>query len=120
MTDQIEEVKNKVELTGKQKLCLSCQRCCKTVHIITPYAPDNQDIIEFYTIRGFKVYQVPIDAERKEIRLMLSIEHPCPFLTPAGCAIYGKRPKVCRDYDGRQDPFVNCAWKELPDEQKTS
>ena len=118
----MEETEKQVDqgLTEKQKVCIKCQRCCKDIHILTPYAGDNKDMVEFFSARGFKVYRVPIDADKKETRLMLSFEYPCPFLTPAGCAIYLHRPQVCREYDGTKDPFIDCAWKELENANKDS
>ena len=118
----MEETEKQVDqgLTEKQKVCIKCQRCCKDIHILTPYAGDNKDMVEFFSARGFKVYRVPIDVDKKEIRLMVSFEYPCPFLTPAGCAIYPNRPQVCREYDGTKDPFIDCAWKELENANEDS
>ena len=107
-------------MTEEQKVCLSCMNCCKQINILTAYAGDNEDIKKFYATRGFKVYSVkmPQENENGSTRILLSIEHPCPFLTPYGCAIYNDRPQVCKDYDGTNDQFVDCKWRELEDVNK--
>ena len=107
-TTEANELENK-----KQQLCLSCQRCCKQVNIVTAYSGDNEEMKKFFATRGFKVYSMAVSKDSKDTRILLIIDIPCAFLTPAGCSIYSNRPQVCRDYDGRLDQFVDCAWKEL-------
>jgi len=106
------------EPTEKQKLCLSCQKCCKQVNIITAYSFTNEEIKKFYATRGFKIYSVTVPGDNKP-RIMLSLEYPCPFLTPLGCAIYESRPEVCKAYDGTLDNTIDCAWRSLNESGET-
>lgn len=115
MTDQTKAP----ELTEKQKLCLNCQRCCRQVNILTAYSSDNEEIKKFFATRGFKVYDAAISENKDDKRILLTLEYPCPFLTPLGCAIYATRPEICKAYDGTLDNTVDCAWRSL-DESKTT
>ena len=93
----------------KQKLCIECQKCCRDVSIYTRadlYNCSEKKVIEFYKTRGFDVQK-----EGKSILLTLSM--PCPHLTPDGCAIYEKRPRVCQEYDGMEDLGDECLWSGL-------
>ena len=91
--------------TKKKKLCLQCMECCKVFYVTTTW--ERYEEKEFYELRGcevrpYKGYYIVI------------VPLPCPHLTPQGCDIYNKRPQVCRDYDGRKDPFMKdkCLWNE--------
>ena len=95
----------------KQKLCISCQKCCNYVTFTLPVPPghNRNHIKEFYTRRGFEV--IP-----DENSLIVVIKNRCPQLTKKGCSIYNKRPLYCNVYDGRNDPVLRdkCKWtKEL-------
>jgi len=65
-------------------------------------------MLEFYKARGFDV-KIIQDIPH------IAIDNPCPHLDlEKGCRIYATRPKWCRLYDGRFDPFVRdkCLWNK--------
>ncbi len=98
--------------TEKERLCLSCRKCCREVSIYTHpilYSCSAEKIVEFYEARGFKVDRLEEDA------MILSLERACPHLTPEGCDIYERRPAVCREYSGIEDFGENCLWSKLKD-----
>ena len=97
-------------LSEKERLCLSCLKCCRELSIYTHpvlYSCPAEDIVEFYEARGFHVVRLEEDA------VVLSIAHACPHLTPEGCDIYERRPKVCREYSGIEDFGAGCLWSKL-------
>ncbi len=63
--------------------------------------------MEFYEARGFQVARLEEDA------IVLSIEQTCPHLTPEGCDIYERRPKVCKEYSGVEDFGERCLLSKL-------
>lgn len=83
-----------------QKICVQCQKCCNYVTFtITFYSEsERQDLIEFYSARGFLI----IDNKDS---ISVVIESKCPQLTIYGCRDYNSRPIACRIYDGRKDPI---------------
>ena len=93
----------------KQALCLQCMKCCKIIAFPTLY-PNSPTVKNLYKERGWEVYW---DSKR-EI-LFIYGNHPCLHLGKNGCTIYGKRPKACRDYDGRNDGILKdeCLWNTL-------
>lgn len=96
--------------TERERLCLSCQRCCKEISIYTHpilYSCSVEEIVEFYETRGFDVQRLEEDA------IVLSFKRDCPHLTPAGCDIYEERPDVCRKYSGIEDFGDECLWSKL-------
>ncbi len=104
------------KITEKQKLCVSCMKCCREVGIYTHpdmYVNTAEELIHFYEARGFSV-------ERSGDMLVLSLRHSCPHLTAAGCDIYEKRPQVCKDYSGPADFGSSCLWANLPGEKKSN
>ena len=97
-------------LSEKERLCLSCLKCCRELSIYTHpvlYSCPAEDIVEFYEARGFHVVRLEEDA------VVLTIGQTCPHLTPDGCDIYERRPKVCREYSGIEDFGPGCLWSEL-------
>lgn len=63
---------------------------------------------EWMAARGITVIE--------EFRFAWKVRIPsrCSHLSsekPWKCDIYENRPKVCRDYDGRKSPDLQCAWK---------
>lgn len=86
-------------------VCIKCQRCCKEIAIYSMWQKQDDNIesvIEFYNARGFQTYFE---------NGYLTISHqnfPCPNLTKQGCKIYSKRPKVCREYNGKEDFGDDC------------
>ena len=98
------------ELSEKERLCISCQKCCKEIFIYTHpilYSCPTNTVVDFYRARGFDVTKLGEDA------LILSLKHTCPHLTPEGCDIYEKRPKACVDYSGIEDFGDDCLWSTL-------
>jgi Fe-S-cluster containining protein len=102
------------KLTQKQRLCIACRKCCEAVGVyIDPdiYNSPVKDLIHFYKARGFSV-------AREDGLLFLVLDFPCPHLKKTGCAIYHKRPKICRTYSGLEDFGGECLWATLPEHQK--
>lgn len=96
--------------TEEERLCISCQKCCRELSIYTHpilYSCPAEDIVDFYEARGFHVDRLEEDA------IVLSVEQTCPHLTPEGCDIYDRRPKVCREYSGIEDFGERCLWSKL-------
>ncbi len=91
----------------RSDLCLKCFECCKLTVIPTAYDKDNKEALEFYEAKGFKVVKFAADL----LHVVIAID--CANLTPFGCKIYANRPKWCKIYDGRLDPFVPvCLWNK--------
>jgi len=103
------------KLTEKEKLCISCQKCCKEIFVYTHpvlYSCPAEMIAEFYEARGFTVTRLKEDA------MILSLAHTCPHLTPEGCDIYEKRPNACEEYSGIEDFGEGCLWSSLKEEKE--
>jgi len=92
----------------KQKLCLSCMECCKTIAIPFDYFKLSDEDFKFYKLRGAKFVTI-------EQGPFMILDLPCPHLTSEGCSIYKERLRICREYDGRKVPFMKdkCKWYEL-------
>lgn len=88
----------------KSELCLQCLRCCKHLRFEFPVWAFTMYHVEFYTARGCTI------SKEGDVVYVL-VPHTCRHLTPMGCSIYEERPKICRDYDGRDDPTVDCLWR---------
>ena len=100
----------KRDLTEKERLCISCQKCCNELFVYTHpvlYSCSAETIVDFYKARGFDVSRLEEDA------ILLSFKHTCPHLTPDGCDIYEDRPKACADYSGIEDFGEGCLWSTL-------
>lgn len=90
------------------ELCLKCMECCKLLAIPLAYRADNKDMIKFFEARGHKIQTY------NGIPYIL-LRETCKHLHPEnGCDIYKDRPKWCKQYDGRFDPFVRdkCLWNK--------
>ncbi len=99
------------KLTEKQQLCTVCRKCCGPLGLyIDPdiYECSEKELIHFYSARGFSV-------TKEDGYLYLVLDFPCPHLKKTGCAIYKKRPKVCREYSGLEDFGDKCLWAKLPE-----
>ncbi|MEJ2697797.1 MAG: YkgJ family cysteine cluster protein [Candidatus Sulfobium sp.] len=97
----------------KQKLCMECQKCCRNIAVYTHpdfYDCSAKEVADFYEMRGAGVRE-------ENGALLLSFPFPCPHLTPDGCAIYEKRPRHCREYDGIEDFGDGCLWAGLKKEK---
>ena len=93
-------------LTEKRKsqLCLQCMACCQQLNLPILRAP-HKDVIAFYETRGLNVQVL-------DNIIYILLDHTCAQLTGFGCKIYAQRPRACKDYDGRKDPFMKdrCLW----------
>ncbi|MEW5746444.1 MAG: YkgJ family cysteine cluster protein [Nitrospirota bacterium] len=99
------------KVSEKQKLCISCRKCCEAVGIyIDPenYIETKRELARFYRARGFHV-------TTEDGLLYLTIDFPCPNLTKRGCAIYERRPRICKTYSGLDDFREHCLWSKLPE-----
>ncbi len=100
----------KRDFTEKERLCISCQKCCNELFVYTHpvlYSCSAETIVDFYKARGFDVSRLEEDA------IILSFKHTCPHLTPDGCDIYEDRPKACAEYSGIEDFGEGCLWSTL-------
>lgn len=87
-------------MTPTQKICIRCQECCRWMTFIL----DNvtvETLRPIYEARGCRFE--PIEGHNATA---LMVPSTCQQLTKDGCAIYEDRPQYCRDYDGRDDPFM--------------
>ncbi|HTZ19005.1 MAG TPA: YkgJ family cysteine cluster protein [Dissulfurispiraceae bacterium] len=103
------------KLPIKQQLCIACRRCCKSVGMyLDPenYVTANEDVAEFYAVRGFEIY------EHEGFLLLIHPDLPCPNLTEKGCRIYSRRPVICKKYSGLDDLGDECLWSSLPEYKK--
>ncbi len=104
------EIVSSKNLTEKEKLCISCQKCCKEISIYSHpilYGCPAEKVVEFYEARGLTVTRLEEDA------LIISFPHICQHLTPEGCAIYENRPGSCAEYSGIEDFGDGCPWSKL-------
>ena len=102
-------------LTPEQRVCVGCQECCKYLTFIV-----GEGVIkayrEVYEARGCVIrtiegstpssIRVPSVKESTSFSFALRVPSVCPHLTEHGCDIYEGRPKHCREYDGRFDPYM--------------
>jgi uncharacterized protein len=76
--------------------CLACANCCKT----TPALITSEDVNRIapslgLTAKKFRLLYTRTDEDGDEVIKTT----PCPFLqSDNACAIYGVRPKSCREY----------------------
>lgn len=66
----------------------------------TTYAAEPE-MMNFFDKRGFTVSVA-------ENRIFLGFKLDCPHLTATGCDIYEERPKLCREWDGRDYGYEKC------------
>ncbi len=93
----------------KQKLCLECQKCCRSVSVYTHpdfYDCAAKEVLQFYKMRG-------IGVQKDKGAIMLTFPFPCQHLTSDGCGIYEKRPRICREYNGMEDLGDDCLWSKI-------
>jgi len=98
------------KLTKKQRLCIECRKCCTKVGVYTDpsiYELPENDVIHFYQARGAEISRSGSD-------LFILFDLPCPHLTTQGCAIYERRPRICRIYSGLEEFGDECLWSSLP------
>lgn len=93
----------------KQKLCLDCMECCKTMIIPTLYSVVNDKMsLDLFEMRGIKV-------NYGNFGPTLVLPSPCQYIGEEGCHIYNDRPDVCRNYDGRRVDEMQdiCQWHRI-------
>lgn len=76
--------------------CTDCPApCCQhvTIEIDKPKSREGWDNIRWFTAHR----HVAVLQEGKE--WLLEFQAPCIFHSEAGCQIYGKRPRICREYN---------------------
>ena len=91
------------------KICIRCHECCQWMtFILRPEGPELlTKYIEFYEQRGCTVTINPEGAYWDKTTLSIMVPCKCPKLMDSGyCRIYGTRPALCWDYDGRWDPHM--------------
>jgi Fe-S-cluster containining protein len=97
----------------KQQLCIECRKCCMQVGVYTDtsiYELTESEVVHFYEARGATV-------SKSDEELFIVFDLPCPHITPKGCAIYEKRPEICRKYSGLHEFGDNCLWSQIGKKQ---
>lgn len=88
---------------GPEAPCFN--RCCAQLNLpLTPYdvirlrrnleLPSAEFLRMFTTSRTDPETGLPMF----QLRMIESVDAPCPFVTPAGCSVYEDRPGACRSY----------------------
>jgi Fe-S-cluster containining protein len=98
----------------KEQLCVKCRKCCEKVGVYTDpsiYEVSEKKVISFYQARG-----ATITKSGSELFIVFNI--PCPHLTNKGCAIYQKRPFICKAYSGLDEFGEDCLWSQLTKKKK--
>jgi len=88
---------------------MKCRKCCGKVGVYTNpsiYEMPEADVVRFYEARGAVV-------TKSDDELFVVFDIPCPHLTPKGCDIYDRRPKICRTYSGLEEFGDECLWSSL-------
>lgn len=84
-----------------QDLCRTCGGgCCRHIalQIDTPDSEDDFDTLRWFLLhRGVKVFIDHDDSWNLEVAT------DCTALTDGRCAIYDRRPRICRDYPPADD-----------------
>lgn len=99
-------------LAPQEKFCFACgpsqpcfNRCCNQLSLpLTPYdlirlchnleMPSREFLQTFTAMRRQPETGLP----EFHLRMIESPDAPCPFVSPAGCAVYDDRPGACRAY----------------------
>lgn len=99
-------------LKPDERFCFGCgpehpcfNRCCAQLNLpLTPYdvlllsqetGLGARDFLKTYTLAS---REDPTGIPFFYLRMIESPDAPCPFVTPAGCAVYDSRPGACRAY----------------------
>jgi hypothetical protein len=87
-----------------QQVCRS--RCCRYITVVLPPPRRKWDFDELSWFLSHENISVYVEARRWH----LEVRNPCKHLTSDNlCAIYERRPQVCRDYD-----HDSCEYPERP------
>lgn len=91
---------------SNSQICIACQACCRVLTFERP--PMEKRTLDFYRARGCKIFPVKYTGQDNLQYDIHAIMVPtiCPHLTMGGCDIWDARPQACRDYDGREDPYL--------------
>ena len=80
-----------------------CTACCRWMTFTLSTNGDSHlaaKYVQFYKARGCKVRVLSTD------NIAVMVPFVCPSMDEKGCTIYEDRPLLCREYDGRYDPFL--------------
>ncbi len=100
------------QIGPEQTFCFSCgpdspcfNRCCAQLNLpLTPYdvlrLARNLELPGQEFLRMFAGMHTDASTgfPRFHLRMIESVDAPCPFVTPAGCSVYDDRPGACRSY----------------------
>ena len=82
--------------------CDGCTLCCKGQKV---FLFDDEDATGLGAVPDI-VPDFPGRPGRRALRLPLTAAGDCAHLTDHGCAIYERRPRVCRGFDCRAHYFL--------------
>ena len=116
MSEENEDVVSDDKFDADNDKCVQCgHKCCIEVSVDTSYHDHDEESIEFYSKRGFEVDE----DEDKVGFLFFTLNMPCPNLKIGeGCQIYDDRPKVCREFHGREAYGDECLIEDRPEEDE--
>ena len=91
-------------------LCKKCGKCCQVIVLPIPgKIMEKSYVQDWLSVRKCKVV-----AKDPYVSYVM-VDHTCPQLKKANgefsCAIYQDRPEACKNFDGRNFGFLDCAWK---------
>lgn len=80
--------------------CTGCTECCNWLTFIVQFLPEGFDKgTDLYSTRGCQLQTLSGE-------VAITVPTTCQHLTPEGCSIHNSKPKACKDYDCRRDPFL--------------
>ncbi len=82
--------------------CRRCQNCC-TITGPELTEADIRRLARHLKIAGFAFKQQYLEHYWER---WFMADHPCPFLTAAGCRVYADRPELCRAYPFTDQPGI--------------
>jgi Fe-S-cluster containining protein len=93
-------------------VCKRCGNCCKCL-VLPVKKPLNKSIMNnWLSVRDCEIVKEDYDST------YVKINYKCPHLVKSVneylCDIYEDRPNGCREFDGRNYDFLDCALKKLP------
>jgi hypothetical protein len=99
-------------------ICKNCGKCCQC--LVLPVVKPLQKALmgDWLKVRGCEI------VSEDESAVYVKVDSQCPHLKKSinpveqesgwSCEIYNERPEGCRIFDGRNVPFLDCAWKSIP------
>lgn len=82
------------------QICGTCTSCCRwdgEVH----FSPDELDALAdllHMDVRDCAEKFFELSDDRRNLRLRMGKDEPCPFLGEKGCTVYEARPQQCRNF----------------------